>query len=560
MSLSKKLYLLIVAIVCFAIALGLFLNYQTYKLSVGYQQFIAQDVANVEATRAVQLSFKKQVQEWKDALICGNDPEALATHSKAFIDLERSVEDATNALLQRVKDPTAAAMLEKFLATHEQMGQKCGAALVQFEKDKDLHHADALVNGTDRAPSELLNKVAVQLTVTEQKKYSDFSAEVSRNGKLVLVFSVILLLASGVFGLWLVRRAVIVRLIQMVKNMDRISTGDLTTPLMVDGSDELAQLARSVNTMQDNMRKTLQEVADVSNNLANGSAELSSTAEALSKGTSAQAASAEETTAAMEQMAASVQQNADNARQTEKIAAASSDDAKASGDAVTHAVDAMKQIAEKIGIIEEIARKTDLLALNAAVEAARAGEHGRGFAVVASEVRKLAERSQSAAGEISRLTKAGVETAEDTGQKLTVLVPRILKTADLVREISAACSEQTTGAEQVNKAIQELDHVIQRNAAGAEQLAATSEELASQAANLQSAIGFFKLSGDNPPIATVTRNKAKKKTKGRPQSSANSLASLHHAVHNSSARGGIDLDSSAGGPDALDQDFTPFNV
>ena len=172
-------------------------------------------------------------------------------------------------------------------------------------------------------------------------------------------------------------------------------------------------------------------------------------------------------------MTASVQQNADNAKQTDKIASKAAEDAQASGEAVERTVQAMQEIAEKINIIEEIARKTDLLALNAAVEAARAGEHGKGFAVVASEVRKLAERSQTAAAEISRLTAGGVGTAEGAGQLLTKLVPDIRKTAELVREIAAASAEQSTGANQVNKAIQQLDQVIQQNSSASEEMASS---------------------------------------------------------------------------------------
>ena len=200
-------------------------------------------------------------------------------------------------------------------------------------------------------------------------------------------------------------------------------------------------------------------------------------------------------------MAASVQQNADNAHQTDRLASKSSTDAETSGQAVTETLSAMKHIAEKISIIEEIARKTDLLALNAAVEAARAGEHGRGFAVVASEVRKLAERSATAAGEISTLSRSGVMLAERAGTLLTQLVPDIRKTAGLVQEVSTASREQSTGIEQTNKALQDLDRVTQQNAAAAEEMAATASELSNQAQQLQLAVGFFKLSGSERMVA-----------------------------------------------------------
>jgi methyl-accepting chemotaxis protein len=194
----------------------------------------------------------------------------------------------------------------------------------------------------------------------------------------------------------------------------------------------------------------------------------------------------------MEQMSANIKQNADNAAQTEKIARQSAKDAEASGEAVSHAVEAMQTIAAKINIVQEIARQTDLLALNAAVEAARAGEHGRGFAVVASEVRRLAERSQTAATEIGAVSSQTVKAAQEAGEMLVRLVPDIKKTAELVTEISAACREQDVGAEQINQAIQQLDKVTQQNASASEQMSATSEELAAQAEQLQAAIGYFR--------------------------------------------------------------------
>ncbi len=279
----------------------------------------------------------------------------------------------------------------------------------------------------------------------------------------------------------------------------KISEGDLT--VQPQARSEKDALGQALVTMLSNLRNTVSQVTTAASNVASGSEEMSITAQQLSEGATEQAAAAEETTSSMEEMAASIQQNADNARQTDKIASKAAQDARTSGDAVNRTVGAMRQVAEKIGIIEEIARKTDLLALNAAVEAARAGEHGKGFAVVASEVRKLAERSQTAAGEISRLTTEGVQVAEGAGQMLDKLVPDIQKTAELLREISAASAEQSTGAAQVNKAIQQLDQVIQQNSSSSEEMAATAEELSSQAEVLQSSISFFKTGENSRPTS-----------------------------------------------------------
>jgi len=265
--------------------------------------------------------------------------------------------------------------------------------------------------------------------------------------------------------------------------------------LMVQVKERSANdgLMQALTAMVKNLTRVVGDVKSAADNVTAGSQELSSTSEQMSQGASEQAASAEEASSSMEEMSSNIRQSADNSLQTEKIAVKSASDAGESGIAVTKTVSAMKEIAAKISIIEEIARQTNLLALNAAIEAARAGEHGKGFAVVASEVRKLAERSQKAAGEISELSLSSVQVAENAGQLLQKLVPDIQRTAELVQEISAACKEQDTGAEQINKAIQQLDQVIQQNAGASEEMASTSEELASQAEQLQGTIAFFKL-------------------------------------------------------------------
>ncbi len=283
------------------------------------------------------------------------------------------------------------------------------------------------------------------------------------------------------------------------------------------GSDpaEIAVVARSIasgdldlkfnepatgvyGNMKDMAMQLTQVVSDVregSTNVASGSTQLSASAEGLSQGATEQAASIEEVSASIEQMASNIQQNTNNAQTTENIAIKSAEDARESGAAVNEAVSAMKNIAEKISIIEEIARQTNLLALNAAIEAARAGEHGKGFAVVAAEVRKLAERSGNAAGEISELSSTTVSVAEKAGEMLEKLVPNIQKTAELVQEISSASAEQNSGADQISKAISQLDSVIQQNASASEEMASTSEELSAQSQQLESTMSFFKVNG-----------------------------------------------------------------
>jgi methyl-accepting chemotaxis protein len=271
--------------------------------------------------------------------------------------------------------------------------------------------------------------------------------------------------------------------------------------LMVSAKERSPQdkLMRALDLMIKGLTEVVMNVKSASDNVAAGSQEMSASSEQMSQGATEQAAAAEEASSSMEQMASNIKRNADNAQQTEKIALKSAEDARAGGKAVVQTVEAMKLIATKISIIEEIARQTNLLALNAAIEAARAGEHGKGFAVVASEVRKLAERSQVAAGEITALSASSVSIAEKAGELLNQIVPDIQKTSELVQEITASSSEQNEGAEQINNAIQQLNQVIQQNASAAEEISSTAEELSSQSEQLQETIEFFKV--DNNDVA-----------------------------------------------------------
>ena len=305
-----------------------------------------------------------------------------------------------------------------------------------------------------------------------------------------------------------------------------VADGNLTVVLKERSAND--ELMQSLSSMVAKLSEVVNDVKSASDNVAAGSQQMSSGSEELSQGASEQAAAAEEASSSMEQMSANIRQNADNAIQTEKIAVKSAADAQEGGKAVAHTVHAMKEIAGKISIIEEIARQTNLLALNAAIEAARAGEHGKGFAVVASEVRKLAERSQKAAAEISDLSSFSVEVAVKAGDMLTRMLPDIQRTAELVQEISASCREQDTGASQINKAIQQLDQVIQQNASASEEMSATAEELASQSEQLQETIGFFNI-GEN----SSARNSARQagKTMSKPAAKKAVLSKVPRLTH-----------------------------
>ncbi len=304
--------------------------------------------------------------------------------------------------------------------------------------------------------------------------------------------------------------------------IEKLEGGDLTIACSLDRKDEFGDLSITIGKMAARLNTIMTEIRGASAQVSTGSTQLSDTAQGLSQGATQQAASIEETSAAMEEMASNIQQNSDNSATTEQISQKAAKDAEESGAAVSEAVTAMKEIADKISIIEEISRQTNLLALNAAIEAARAGEHGRGFAVVAAEVRKLAERSQTAAGEIGGLSASSVEVAEKAGTMLGQLVPDIKKTAELVQEISAGSQEQNQGASQINSAIQQLDQVIQQNAGASEEMAATSEELSAQADMLSKSVSFFMISesfensGRTFPAVGVKPNyKSNGRTNGR---------------------------------------------
>ena len=340
----------------------------------------------------------------------------------------------------------------------------------------------------------LADDLAEQHQKDMQAQGAVISNAASQVRSVMLAIVVVGILLGALVGTY-ITRSITFPIGAAVRLVERIAGGDLRELPEMDRSDEVGRLQAAIRAMVERFGQVIGEVRSGADALASASAQVSATAQSLSQGTGEQAASVEETTSSLEEMAASITQNAENSRQTEQMAAQGARNAEDGGKSVQETVVAMKAIAERIAIIEEIAYQTNLLALNAAIEAARAGDHGKGFAVVAAEVRKLAERSQKAAGEIGSLAASSVQVAERSGKLIVELVPTIRKTADLVQEVTAASQEQSLGVAEVSKAMGVVDQVTQRNASAAEELSSTAEEMSSQAESLQQLMVYFQVNG-----------------------------------------------------------------
>ena len=528
-------------------------------MSLGGLNATLSDVLNGPAERlklAQSLSNLQleQIRQQKNILSAAN-----ATETTRYIGLSDEERKEFDAAFEQV--------LEKATEQGKVMWSKLSTFTSEFRRHDDRIRALALagdmdgatrISNTDaRTVTNEIDGLLDEVVKLEETRLDEAEAAADaqyQNTRTIMVtVSAVALLIAAIAAIWIVLsiNRGISRAVGVVQN---VADGDLTRFAEISTKDEIGDMLGHVNTMIERLRGVVADALSASDNVSSGSQELSASSETLSQGATEQASSAEEASASMEEMAANIKQNADNAAQTEKIARQSSRDAEASGEAVGRAVTAMRTIAEKISIVQEIARQTDLLALNAAVEAARAGEHGKGFAVVASEVRKLAERSQAAASEISALSGETVSVATEAGEMLTRLVPDIRKTAELIAEISAACREQDIGASQINEAIQQLDKVTQTNAGASEEMSGTSEELAAQAEELQTSIAFFRVDRASGAPAVVQRRPApaSRPVVAKPQQARKT----DNSVNGQQARArGFALDMSMGGPDSDDADF-----
>ncbi|WP_198947028.1 methyl-accepting chemotaxis protein [Marispirochaeta aestuarii] len=441
--------------------------------------------AYVARLRALSATSQKDLD-----LFTGENEENIQQTLERFTSAVDIVGSGTAQLAQSFSSASEAWIRESntvFSKLHEVFDDKDEQARLAVESDEAFN--------TMRTSIDVLGNLQEERALQEIENMNTMIARTL----WIYIIVVLVAVAASLLIVILLASALLKAIRISVEAAERITQGDLTASIDIQRRDEIGTLAAGLRSMIARLKRIVGEIRQSAQNISLGSDEIAKSSQQLSQGATEQASNSEEISASMEQMGANIQQNADNASQTEKIAQRVAEDANQSGEAVGKTVEAMKQIAEKIGIIEEIARQTNMLALNAAIEAARAGEQGKGFAVVAAEVRRLAERSQNAAAEISELSSSSVEIAETAGELLTKLVPDIRKTAELIQEISYSSNEQKSGVEQTNSAMMQLDSITQQNASSAEELSSTSEELSSQAEGLVAMINFFTLDQDQGP-------------------------------------------------------------
>jgi methyl-accepting chemotaxis protein len=500
MTISKKMILLVLSAL-----LGILL-----LSGLGYQQmhqvFTAANYGNVNSVPSIvalnklRTAVNVQIQLIYSHILTVDDA-SMAEIEKQIKSSRVDIQQAIDEYAQVLSDDKDTQLLE---------ADRQGIAAFQQGADVALSHSRRNENEAARDAMIALQKEFMDPLRDALNAHLEYNVDAASKGSLAaedtlaratlisIVVSLITLLVIALLGTMITRN--LLRQLggepaYAAEMVTRIAAGDLTVNVETKAGDNSSMLA-AIKGMVEKLAQIISEVRSNADSLSSASEQISATAQSMSQGASEQAASVEQTSASMEQMSASIAQNTENARVTDGMASKAAREADEGGQAVKNTVAAMKTIADKIGIVDDIAYQTNLLALNAAIEAARAGEHGKGFAVVAAEVRKLAERSQVAAQEISEVAKNSVSLAERAGHLLDEMVPTINKTSDLVQEISAASEEQSSGVGQINSAMNQLSEITQQSASASEELAATAEEMSGQSEQLQQLMDFFKL-GNN---------------------------------------------------------------